>query len=323
MTAECYPLDPAFPEWGLSPYYKVSLQSTVRLSDLLTHLYVLTPVLDDEKHYYVGADEVEKLLHRGEGWLSVHPARELIVSHYLKHRSSLAREALARLVEEDMVTPDLASSEHDVEEAVIEKTISLHEQRLGAVVAVLKNSGAKRVVDLGCGEGKLLTLLLREPQFSHILGMDVSSKALEIAADRLRLDRLSAKQRERVALVQGSLMYRDPRLNGFDAAAVVEVIEHFDPPRLAAFERVLFEFARPKTVALTTPNAEYNVMWERLPAGEFRHKDHRFEWTRIEFQTWAVVVAERCGYRVRFLPIGPEADQVGSPSQMGVFDRED
>jgi 3' terminal RNA ribose 2'-O-methyltransferase Hen1 len=191
------------------------------------------------------------------------------------------------------------------------------------VVAVLKNSGARRIIDLGCGEGKLLTLLLREPQFSHILGMDVSSRALEFAAERLHLERLPAKQRERIDLIQGSLMYRDPRLNGFEAATVVEVIEHLDPPRLAAFERVLFEFARPKTVVLTTPNAEYNVMWERLPAGEYRHKDHRFEWTRSEFQNWAGAVAERFGYRVRFIPIGPEAEPVGAPTQMGVFERED
>jgi 3' terminal RNA ribose 2'-O-methyltransferase Hen1 len=323
LTTEHHPLDPAFPEWGLSPYYTVSLQTTARLSNLLAHLYVLVPVLDDEKHYYVGDDEVEKLLQRGEGWLAAHPARELIVSRYLKHRSSLAREALARLIEEDMVPADLVSDEPNGEEAVIEKAISLHEQRLGAVMAGLKSSGARRVIDLGCGEGKLLTLLLREPQFSYMLGLDVSSRALEIAAERLHLERLPAKQRERVDLIQGSLMYRDPRLNGFDAAAVVEVIEHLDPPRLAAFEHVLFEFARPKTVVLTTPNAEYNVMWERLSAGAFRHQDHRFEWTRAEFQSWAGTIAERFGYRVRFMPIGPEAELVGAPSQMGVFDRED
>jgi hypothetical protein len=75
----------------------------------------------------------------------------------------------------------------------------------------------------------------------------------------------------------GSLMYRDEHPAGFEAAVVVEVIEHLDPPRLAAFERVLFEFARPRTVVLTTPNREYNVKWETLPARKFRHCDHRFE----------------------------------------------
>ena len=122
--------------------------------------------------------------------------------------------------------------------------------------------------------------------------------------------------------MHGSLMYRDTRLTGFDAAAVVEVIEHLDPPRLAAFERVLFEFARPGTVVLTTPNAEYNVKWETLPAGQFRHRDHRFEWTRDEFQRAGRrrsrrVSAMRCG----FAPIGDADAEVGPPTQMGVFTR--
>src|SRR5947199_4949083 len=116
-------------------------------------------------------------------------------------------------------------------------------------------------------------------------------------------------------------MYRDTRLAGYDAAAVVEVIEHLDPPRLAAFERVVFEFARPSTVVITTPNAEYNVRWESLPAGRFRHRDHRFEWTRAEFQRWAQGVAERFAYTVRFLPVGPEDAEVGPPTQMAVFER--
>ena len=112
-------------------------------------------------------------------------------------------------------------------------------------------------------------------------------------------------------------MYRDRRLEGYDAATVVEVIEHLDPPRLAAFERVLFEFARPKLVIVTTPNIEYNVRFETLPAGKLRHKDHRFEWTREEFRTWAGKIAERFDYKVRFLPVGPEDAEVGAPTQMG------
>ena len=152
--------------------------------------------------------------------------------------------------------------------------------------------------------------------------MDVSWRALEIATERLKLYRLAPAQRERVRLIQGSLMYHDTRLAGYDAAAVVEVIEHLDPPRLAAFERVVFEFARPGTVVVTTPNAEYNVKWESLPAGRFRHRDHRFEWTREQFQTWAGGIADRFGYSVRFLPVGDADPSVGSPTQMGVFSRE-
>ncbi|HEY0155007.1 MAG TPA: methyltransferase, partial [Longimicrobium sp.] len=179
-----------------------------------------------------------------------------------------------------------------------------------------------RVVDLGCGEGRLLRMLLDDRQFTEILGMDVAVRTLETARDRLRLDGMPPKQRERIRLIHGSLMYRDSRIAGFDAAAVVEVIEHLDPPRLRAFERVLFEFARPATVVMTTPNRDYNAMWETLPAGAFRHKDHRFEWTRAEFREWAGGIAERFGYTVRFLPVGPEDPALGSPTQMGVFTRE-
>ncbi len=200
-----------------------------------------------------------------------------------------------------------------------EEKISLNQLRLGAVLSALKASGAHRVLDLGCGEGRLLKLLLEDKSFTEIVGVDVSYRVLEIARDRLRLDKLPPRQADRIKLVHGSLTYRDARLAGYDAAAVVEVIEHLDPPRLAAFERVLFEFARPGTVVMTTPNAEYNVMWESLPAGKFRHRDHRFEWTRAEFQRWATGVAERFGYSVRFLPVGPEDPVVGSPTQMGVF----
>ena len=318
VNAEQHPLDPHFPEWGMSRYFTVELQTAARLQDLLTHLYVLVPVLDDEKHYWFGEDEVEKLLRRGEGWLQTHPERTLIVERYLRRRRRLTRAALARLVDEE-VDPDAEAAAHDHEEAVVEDRISLHQQRLGAVLAVLRDAGARRVLDLGCGEGKLLELLLKDAQFEQIVGVDVSYRALEVAHDRLRLDRLPSKQRERITLLHGSLIYRDERLYGYDAAAVVEVIEHLDQSRLAAFERVLFEFAKPNTVVITTPNREYNVQWEALPAGKLRHHDHRFEWTRAEFQTWANSVAERFGYGVRFLPIGLEAAEVGAPTQMAVF----
>jgi 3' terminal RNA ribose 2'-O-methyltransferase Hen1 len=320
VTAQAHPLNETHPEWGLSDYFTVTLAATVRLSDLLTHLYVLIPVLDAEKHYWVGDDEVAKLLRHGEGWLVSHPERELIARRYLK-RHHLVRAALAQLAEEDDLDPDSSEEAHAQEEAEIEQRLSLHEQRLGAVLAVLKKSGARRVLDLGCGEGRLLQSLLADRTFTEIVGMDVSHRALEIASERLHLDHLPTLQRERIRLIHGALTYRDQRLAGYDAAAVVEVIEHLDAARLRAFEHVLFEFARPGVVVITTPNAEYNVKFGSLPAGHFRHKDHRFEWTRPEFQTWAMKVAGQFGYGVRFLPVGLEDPVVGAPTQMGVFTR--
>jgi 3' terminal RNA ribose 2'-O-methyltransferase Hen1 len=319
IEAEHHPLDDRFPQWGESSYYTVRLRGRKRLRDLLTHLYVLIPVLDAEKHYWVGDDEVNKLLRKGEGWLAAHPKKEAIAARYLRHDHRLTRDALAKLLDEDTPDPEADEREHLREEVEIEAPLKLWEQRLGAVLSALRASGAKSVVDLGCGEGRLLKALLSDRTFERITGMDVSWRTLETAQRRLHLDQLAPIERKRIELLHGSLMYRDKRLSGFDAAAVVEVIEHLDAPRLAAFERVLFEAAQPRSAVITTPNAEYNVRFPTLPAGEFRHKDHRFEWTRAQFATWARGVAERFGYSVTFVPVGPEDPVVGSPTQMGVF----
>ena len=224
VEATRHPLDERFPEWGESPYFSVAVSKDTTLSELLTHLYVLVPVFDNQKHYFVGDDETEKLLARGGDWLANHPEKEEIARRYLKHRPSLYREALARLVREEQ--PAEARDEKapgDRAEEVLERPLSLHEQRIGAV--------------------------------------------------------------------------------------------------LAAFERAVFEFARPGMVVLTTPNREYNVTWENVGADRLRHPDHRFEWTRREFRDWAEGIAERFGYAVRFLPIGPVDETLGPPTQMAVFKR--
>ena len=321
IRAEHHPLDVAFASWGEGPYFTVELRAERTLAELLTHLYILIPVLDDDKHYFVGQDELEKLLRQGEGWLAGHPERDLITLRYLKHFKNLTRQALARLVQDEGDDPDLIEATHAGEEAEVERRISLAEERVGSVLAVIKAAGARSVVDLGCGEGRFLRALLADTAFEKIVGLDVSHRALERASERLRLQDLPARRRERISLLHGALTYRDNRLTGFDAAVVIEVIEHLDPARLHAFGRVVFACARPSTVVITTPNVEYNVHFAGLPAGRFRHRDHRFEWTRAEFEAWAAEQAARFGYSVRFLPVGPNDPGTGPPTQMGVFRR--
>lgn len=316
------PLDTRDPAAGDSAYAMLELQAHTRLSDLLSHLYVLIPVLDDQKHYYVGDAEVEKLLRRGTDWLAQHPERELIARRYLRHRSNLTRAALARLAEEDTPDPDATAESQAAAEDTLEKPLSLHEQRIEAVATVLAENGVRHVLDLGCGEGRLLKRLLEDKRFIEIVGVDVSARALERAQSRLNLDRLPPRQRERITLLHGSLVYRDKRLTGYDGAALVEVIEHLDQARLAALERVVFGEARPGLVVITTPNVEYNTLFEGLPAGQLRHRDHRFEWSRAAFAAWAERVAQRHGYTVTFHPIGPEDATLGAPTQMGVFRQE-
>ena len=306
VKAERYALDPTFPAWGDSAYYSVTLAGTLTLADLLRHLYVLIPVLDDDKHYWIEHDEVTKLLERGEGWLEGHPERDLITKRYLKHQRNLTRSALASFEEETL--------QEEVDEPEV-RTVRLHDERLRWVLGKLKERGVQRVLDLGCGEGKLLKLLVKEAQFTQITGMDVSTRSLAKAAAWLG-------DQARLTLLQSSLVYRDPKLTGFDAAAIVEVIEHLEPFQLAAFEENVFGYARPKTVILTTPNRDYNALFG-MAKGEVRHPDHRFEWTRDEFGAWARKVAKRYGYGLELRPIStellPETQEVGAPTQAGVF----
>lgn len=317
------PLDGNNADWGMSPYYSVVLRATKTLREVLQHLYVLIPVLDDEKHYWVGDAEVEKLLRHAGEWLGAHPAREAIARRYFKHRRSLARDALTRLVVEEegpAEEEDQAPRPGQAREQQLEEKISLNQQRIDRVTQIVQGFGATSVVDLGCGEAKVLASLFKLKQLTRLVGMDVSMRSLDHAAERLNIDRLPPRQRERISLIHGSLIYRDKRLAGFDAATVIEVIEHLDAARLAAFERVLFEFARPASIVVTTPNREYNVRFANLPAGQFRHADHRFEWTRAEFRSWAEAQAQKFGYGVAYESIGEEDPELGPPTQAAVFE---
>ncbi|GAA2414953.1 3' terminal RNA ribose 2'-O-methyltransferase Hen1 [Actinomadura vinacea] len=342
VDAAPVPLDPGFPEWGDSRYVTLRLTGEVRLADALNQLYVLLPVLDDAKHYWVASDEVDKLIRAGEGWLAGHPDRAAITRRYLANRRVLVRAALGRLADADgapedeldrdpleeepaPVDPSAAepgAPEPDAEGGAAPPPMPLAERRIRAVLETLHAEHAGRVIDLGCGTGKLVTRLRQEPRFTKITGVDVSYRAIQIAHRRKLPDAHDADREARVEILQGALTYTDERFRGYDAAVLMEVIEHVDPPRLGAVERVVFGDARPRVVVVTTPNREYNVRYEGLAPGAMRHPDHRFEWTRAEFEEWAGRVAAAFGYQVRYAGVGDDDAEVGAPTQMGVFTRE-
>ena len=323
VEATSTPLDPTIPDWGDSRYLQVRLSGELRLADALNHLYVLLPVLDDAKHYWVSNDEVDKLIRAGEGWLVSHPEKALITERYLSHRRQLTQSALARLAEVDDTEPEDFDDAPDG--AVVldtpDRPVPLAAQRRGAVLAAVRASGARRVGDLGCGDGVLVADLLAERGIEQVVATDVSARALQLAGRRLRLERMTEQQRDRLQIFQSALTYRDDRLLGLDAAVLMEVIEHVDLPRLDALERVVFGHAAPTSVIVTTPNVEYNVRFETLPSGSRRHRDHRFEWTRAEFRSWAQRAADAHGYAVHFLPVGTDDPEVGPPTQMAIFSR--
>ncbi len=310
VEVERHLLDETVPEWGDASFYSVILKRCCLLKELLAHLYVLIPVLDDEKHYWITEAEIDKLLRYGEGWLSTHPKQTLIVDRYLKRQKHLTSVALERL---------LGSVDEEESDEAIPLPLSHH--RMDAVEAQLKIHQAVRILDLGCGSGALLRRLHSDGSIEFVLGVDVSHRELERARKRLHYEEMSERQKARIGLLQSSLTYTDKRFLDFDAATLVEVIEHLDPARLSVMEYVVFGYAQPRMVVITTPNAEYN---KRLGSFDgYRHEDHRFEWTRAQFQSWAHRVAAQYGYTVTHAPIGPFDDELGSPTQMGTFVRED
>jgi 3' terminal RNA ribose 2'-O-methyltransferase Hen1 len=291
-----------------------------RLSSLLNHLYVLIPVMDDAKHYWVGEAEIDKLMAKGEGWLDSHPSRDLIVRRYLRNRGALARQALERLApetSEEALPPETRVAP----EEALEAPIRLNDLRLDAVVQAIRATGGTVVADLGCGEGKLLYRLVRERWIHRLFGLDPAARELEWAAKRLKLNEVGGPPEGRVTLLHGSLTYRDSRWAEADVAVLVEVIEHLDEDRLPLVERFVFGETAPKSVIVTTPNADYNALFPNLAAGAFRHPDHRFEWSRAQFEAWAGKIGKTYGYTCAFSGIGVEDETLGAPTQMAVFSR--
>lgn len=312
FSYEIIQLDEKFPEWGESKVINLTIEKVTTLKELLSQLYVFIMVFDNDRHYWISKHDIDVLIRRGENWLDTHPEKQWITKRYLKNLKTFTTDALLRLVSENEVLR---------EEVIPERKISLNQQRLNKAVDFLKSSGAESVLDIGCGEGKLLKLLLKEMQFKKISGMDVAFSELQKAKENLYLDQASPIMKERISLFQGSVTYKDERFKNFDAISLIEVIEHLDEERLPAMESIIFGFAKPQTVIISTPNEEYNVVFEKLDADHFRHDDHRFEWTRKQFRDWCNNICEKFKYQVEIHNVGDELENIGSPTQLAVFKR--
>ena len=317
-------LDEKFPEWGASPYINLTISGKVKLSDLLKHIYVLIPVFDTQKHYYIDESEIRKLLKHGEDWLPQHPHKGKITSRFLGRRYGFIKQAYQALTAAEL---EQESEEEKVEKGDLEKAeekqvkTPLNTQRLEAVKDAVIKSGAKTVIDMGCGEGQLTGMLLKENAIEKVAACDISVSTLEVASRRLKKDCIPA-DKDKLTLFQGSLTYKDKRFTGYDCACLIEVIEHIDAARLVALERIVFAYAAPKTVIVTTPNREYNTAYG-MEESQLRHKDHRFEWTRDEFSGWAKEICDKFGYSCEISGIGEENEEFGTPTQMGVFTKND
>jgi 3' terminal RNA ribose 2'-O-methyltransferase Hen1 len=197
-------------------------------------------------------------------------------------------------------------------------TTWLHDQRIEAVLAVLRARGATTVLDLGCGAGALALRLIHERRIGRVVGVDLSADALHDLRAGLRDE--PSEIRRKLDLVHGSMTELDGAFGSFDAAVSVESIEHVAPDRLSRFERSVFANLSPATVIVTTPNRDFNGLLG-VPPHRFRHPDHRFEWGRAKFRSWAAGTAGRSGYDVAFHDVAGAHPVFGGATQMAVFRR--
>lgn len=331
IAATPLPADPQHPEWGDSRYLDVTLSAHTTVADALRQFCALVPVVTDAQHYWVSSNQAEALVRLGtligseasseppadlasRSWLAGHSLAELIVRRYLVHQRDLVDECWALLGG----LPD-AEGETGHAEKVTQRAPRLADLRSAAIHAQLSGLGATSVVDMGCGEGALLRVLSRDASFRRLIGTDVDSRALRRAAESLNLFDADERLRDRVQLLHSSATYRDDRLKGADALVLMEVIEHLDADRLPTLVDTVFGFTRPGHVLVSTPNIEYNAFYPTPFETGYRHSDHRFEFTRAEFEEWASGIGEAYGYTVRFAGIGEADPEHGASTQMAVF----
>ncbi|XP_031499970.1 small RNA 2'-O-methyltransferase isoform X2 [Nymphaea colorata] len=224
----------------------------------------------------------------------------------------------------------------------------LSKQRLEFALTYIRESRASTLVDFGCGSGSLLDALFQhDTTLEEIAGVDISQKSLSRAAKTLysNLSRKSGLQLQHtnfktVVLYEGSIIEFDHRLYGVDIGTCLEVIEHMEEEQACVFGNLVLSTFCPHILIVSTPNHEYNSILHRSSTEmnistdealeeiaqaqpyRFRNHDHKFEWTRLQFNQWAVDLASRHNYSVKISGVGGAADtEPGFASQIAVFQR--
>lgn len=283
----------------------ISIKGMKTLQEGLRHLFVLIPVIDNYKHYFIDEKEIEKLERYGEGWLEQHPLRDLI------YRQALRFKEIYSLVE---------NSSKDEKKIEPVKKVRLNELRYEKIVNTVSEMKPRSVVDFGSGEGKLSVQLGFVEGITEILAVEPSESASLKALERFN----KVKNKEKFVnpeLLWGSLFYYDERLKDKDVIILCEVIEHIDESRLPKAMDTLLHDYQPGALIITTPNRDYNELYDMEE--HLRHNDHRFEWTRAEFRQWCTERNHGNDYELLFDGIGEEHASQGFPTQMCVFKRKE
>jgi 3' terminal RNA ribose 2'-O-methyltransferase Hen1 len=258
-------------------------------------------------------DDVDKLLRYGDGWLDTHPQKEWIVKRYVGYKKGLVKNALAELVTETAESTEQTDEKKD--ETVVAKT-PLGKLRYSAFADLIAKRGITEVVDMGAGEGRLLELLVQNKNLKTILACEPTEMGLLKMRRNFEIWERKGRVKVNPEIIQSSLFYVDERLVGKECLALCEVIEHIDIDRIDDVMSIVLSKYAPKTFLMSTPNIEYNVVYE---LEGFRHSDHRFEMTRTEFETFCQKHASSHGYEVSFTGIGDTHETLGQPTQLAIF----
>jgi len=193
------------------------------------------------------------------------------------------------------------------------------------------NPRVERMADFGCAEGGFVTRLKKLPYLTTLYAVDISDSSLDECQERaapipwdIIFGRFVSLE---LSVVKADITKNDPLFQNLDAITCIELIEHLPAEQLKCFPATVFGFFKPRIVIISTPNREFNVLFPTLKDGRFRHWDHKFEWTRDQFQPWCHDICKSYGYTVEFSGVGQTSDQtthhVGFCTQIAIFTQQD